>query len=84
MTIEEFLLPDLRTIRDDLSGMAETIDRADSTTRADGLWAEVLSLKGGVLAVLGPLDARIDWIDRKLRTPSTSRDGSRSKPPRAS
>lgn len=69
MTIEEFLLPDLRTIRDDLSGMAETIDRADSTTRADGLWAEVLSLKGGVLAVLGPLDARIDWIDRKLRTP---------------
>jgi len=66
---QDFLVPELRTIREDLRLLGQEIDGvgAPRPAKVDALRAEMLSLKGDLLVEVRRLDARIDGVDRELR-----------------
>ena len=74
---QDIIAPELHALRGDIrlldqkiAGMSEKIDGVDSrlTVKIESLRTEVVSLKAELLAEIRRLDARIDGIDRELRT----------------
>src|SRR5262249_49143874 len=78
---QDLIAPELHAIRGEIRVLGEKIDSVDArlsekiasvdarlTTRIDALRTEVVSLKAELLAEIRRLDARIDGVDRELRT----------------
>src|SRR5881227_1637554 len=72
---------DIRVLNQKIVGLDEKIDGVDQklgqkidgvdarlTVKIDGLRTETVSLKGELIAEIRRLDARIDGMDRELRT----------------
>lgn len=67
---EDFLIPELRAIQEDLRQIGGTVHGvgAPPAVKVDTLWAEMLSVKDHLRSEIRRLDARIDGVDRNLRT----------------
>ena len=70
---QDLIAPELHTIRGDIrvldqkiEGVYQKIDGVDQ--KIGSLRTEMVSLKGELLAEIRRLDARIDGVDRELRT----------------
>ena len=81
---QDIIAPELHALRGDIRvldqtivvldhkivGLDQKLDGVDArlTVKIDGLRAETASMKGELLAEIRRLDARIDGVDRELRT----------------
>lgn len=81
---QDIIAPELHALRGDIRvldqkmvvldhkmvGLDQKIDGVDArlTVKIDALRAETVSMKGELLAEIRRLDARIDGVDRELRT----------------
>ena len=81
---QDIIAPELHSLRGDIRvldqtivvldhkivGLDQKLDGVDArlTVKIDGLRAETASMKGELLAEIRRLDARIDGVDRELRT----------------
>jgi hypothetical protein len=62
---QDLIAPELHAIRGDIRVLDQKIESLDQKT---GLRTETVPLKGELLAEIRRLDARIDGVDRELRT----------------
>ena len=65
---QDIIAPELHTIRGDIQRLDQKIDGADGrlNIKIDGLRAEMLSMKGELLAEIRRLDTRIDGLDVRI------------------
>jgi cell division septum initiation protein DivIVA len=63
---QDLIAPELHAIRGDIRVLDQKIESLDQ--KMTGLRTETVPLKGELLAEIRRLDARIDGVDRELRT----------------
>ncbi|HKB24641.1 MAG TPA: hypothetical protein VKG64_06250, partial [Methylomirabilota bacterium] len=64
--MQDLVAPALHEIRGEIQAMRSGIQRVDE--KVDSLRAEMGYMKGELIAEIRRLDARIDGVDRELRT----------------
>jgi cell division septum initiation protein DivIVA len=67
---QDIIAPELHALRSDLLRIEQKIDSVDArlTGKIDALKTETLSMKAELLAEIRRLDARVDSLDRELKT----------------